>query len=231
VPVAAPSLEIRYLTIIVDSMPELDPQSAVPGPGARAAPPSRAGENAMVDMALVQRMAAGDELALGQLYDRWSDAVHALVVRIVRDDADTEEVVEAVFWQAWQQAARYTSDRGAPGAWLLAMARSRSLDRLRTLRRRHEEQPADDSVVSNAPAVGDPLSELNANERAIRVTAAVQQLPPDQRTVMELAYFEGFSQTEIADKLSVPLGTVKTRARLGLKKLRDALAELREVAS
>jgi RNA polymerase sigma-70 factor, ECF subfamily len=212
-------------------MPERDPQVALPGIGARAAPPSRAGEDAAVDMALIQRMSAGDELALGQLYDRWSDAVHALVARIVRDDTDTEEVVEAVFWQAWQQAGRYTSDRGAPGAWLLAIARSRSLDRLRTLRRRHDEQPADATILTNAPAVGDPLSELNASERAARVTAAVQQLPPDQRVVMELAYFEGLSQTEIAEKLSVPLGTVKTRARLGLRKLRDALAELREVSS
>jgi RNA polymerase sigma-70 factor, ECF subfamily len=212
-------------------MPELDPQFVGPSAGAHTAPPSRAGEDATLDMALVQRMSAGDELALGQLYDRWSDAVHALVVRIVRDETDAEEVVEAVFWQAWQQAGRYTSDRGAPGAWLLAIARSRSLDRLRTLRRRHDEQPADDSVLTNAPAIGDPLSELNASERAMRVTAAVQQLPPDQRAVMELAYFEGLSQTEIADRLDVPLGTVKTRARLGLKKLRDSLAELREVPS
>jgi RNA polymerase sigma-70 factor, ECF subfamily len=182
-----------------------------------------------MDAALVGRMAGGDESALGALYDRWADTVHALVVRIVREEAEAEEVVEAVFWQAWQQAARYTSDRGAPGAWLLAMARSRSLDRLRALRRRRDEQPADDSIFDSQPAAGDPLSELDASERAARVVSALQALPDEQREVLELAYFEGLSQSEIADRLALPLGTVKTRARLALRKLRDRLDALREV--
>jgi RNA polymerase sigma-70 factor, ECF subfamily len=182
-----------------------------------------------VDVAIVGRMAGGDESSLGALYDRWVDAVHALVVRIVRDEAEAEEVVEAVFWQAWQQAARYTSDRGAPGAWLLSMARSRSLDRLRALRRRRDEQPADESIFANQPAVGDPLSELDASERAARVVAALGHLPGEQREVLELAYFDGLSQSEIAERLNLPLGTVKTRARLALRKMRDRLDALREV--
>ncbi|MBC7844270.1 MAG: sigma-70 family RNA polymerase sigma factor [Gemmatimonadaceae bacterium] len=190
---------------------------------------ARPSEDAALDAAIVGRMAGGDESALGALYDRWADAVNALVVRIVRDEAEAEEVVEAVFWQAWQQAARYTTDRGAPGAWLLAMARSRSLDRLRALRRRRDEQPVDDSVFDNQPAVGDPLSELDANERASRVVSALQHLPDEQREVLELAYFEGLSQTEIAERLGLPLGTVKTRARLALRKMRDRLDALREV--
>jgi len=137
-------------------------------------------------------------------------------------------VVEAVFWQGWQQAGRYTGDRGTPGAWLLAIARSRALDRLRTIRRRRDDLAADDSVFANEPAIGDPLSDLNTNERAGRVVAALDTLPPEQRTVLELAYFEGLSQTEIADRLSQPLGTIKTRARLALRKLRDTLSVLRE---
>jgi RNA polymerase sigma-70 factor (ECF subfamily) len=183
----------------------------------------------VLDAAIVERMAGGDESALGALYDRWVDAVNALVVRIVRDEAEAEEVVEAVFWQAWQQAGRYTSDRGAPGAWLLAMARSKSLDRLRSMRRRREEQPVDDSIFDNQPAIGDPLSALNANERATRVVTALHELPVEQREVLELAYFEGLSQTEISERLSLPLGTVKTRARLALRKMRDRLEALREV--
>lgn len=190
---------------------------------------ARPSEDAAIDAAIVGRMAGGDESALGALYDRWADAVNALVVRIVRDEAEAEEVVEAVFWQAWQQAGRYTGDRGAPGAWLLAMARSRSLDRLRALRRRRDEQPVDDSIFDNQAAVGDPLSELDTNERASRVVAALQHLPVEQREVLELAYFEGLSQTEIADRLALPLGTVKTRARLALRKMRDRLDALREV--
>ena len=188
-------------------------------------------ERTAEDVAIIGRAAAGDEQALAALYDRWADAVHTLVVRIVREESDAEEVVEAVFWQAWQQAGRYTSDRGTPGAWLLSMARSRSLDRLRTLRRRRDEQPVDDSVFDSQPAPGDPLSDLDAHDRAQRVTMTLQELPAEQREVLELAYFEGLSQTEIADRLSVPLGTVKTRARLGLRKMRDRLDALREVAS
>lgn len=207
-------------------MPEFDSQSLSPGSAARRA---RSSEDAAVDVAIVGRMAGGDESSLGALYDRWVDAVHALVVRIVRDEAEAEEVVEAVFWQAWQQAVRYTSDRGAPGAWLLSMARSRSLDRLRALRRRRDEQPADDSIFANQPAIGDPLSELDASERAARVVAALSQLPGEQREVLELAYFDGLSQSEIAERLSLPLGTVKTRARLALRKMRDRLDALREV--
>ena len=223
-------VEIRSSLFFVEFMPEFDSQSL---PSPRVAPGSAgrsgASEDAAQDAVIVVRMAGGDESALGALYDRWADAVHALVVRIVRDEPEAEEVVEAVFWQAWQQAGRYTSDRGAPGAWLLAMARSRSLDRLRAMRRRRDEQPADESIFDNQPAIGDPLSELNASERANRVVAALHLLPDEQREVLELAYFEGLSQTEIADRLSLPLGTVKTRARLALRKMRDRLDALREV--
>ena len=184
-----------------------------------------------MDVAVIGRMAGGDESALGALYDRWADAVNALVVRIVRDEVEAEEVVEAVFWQAWQQAGRYTSDRGVPGAWLLTIARSKSLDRLRSLRRRRDEQPADESIFDRQPAVGDPLSILATSERAAHVSAALRQLPDEQREVLELAYFDGLSQSEIAERLTLPLGTVKTRARLALRKMRDRLDALREVQS
>jgi RNA polymerase sigma-70 factor (ECF subfamily) len=186
-------------------------------------------EEAARDAAIVGRMASGDESALGELYDRWVDAVIALVARIVRDAPEAEEVVEVVFWQAWQQAGRFTADRGTVGAWLLAMARSRSLDRLRSLRRRRDEQPADESIFERQPAAGDPLSNLDASDRAAQVIGALQRLPVEQREVLELAYFEGLSQTEIAERLALPLGTVKTRARLALRKLRDRLDALREV--
>ena len=211
-------------------MPELDSQPEPVGAlDGAAGGQYRSADEAAIDAALIERMTDGDESALGALYDRWADAVHALVARIVRDEPEAEEVVEAVFWQAWQQAGRYAPERGAPGAWLLAMARSRSLDRLRSLRRRRDEQPADESIFDNQPAVGDPLSDLDATDRAARVLAALEQLPAEQREVLELAYFEGLSQTEIAERLELPLGTVKTRARLALRKLRDRLDALREV--
>ena len=211
-------------------MPEFDSQP-VPtgGPAHGVAGRAKRSEDAMWDVAIVEQMAGGDESALGALYDRWADAVNALVVRIVRDEAEAEEVVEAVFWQAWQQAGRYTSDRGVPGAWLLTIARSKSLDRLRSLRRRRDEQPADESIFDKQPAVGDPLSILDSNERAAHVSLALRQLPDEQREVLDLAYFDGLSQSEIAERLGLPLGTVKTRARLALRKMRDRLDALREV--
>jgi RNA polymerase sigma-70 factor, ECF subfamily len=188
-------------------------------------------DESAIDAAIVQRMALGEDAALGALYDRWADSVHALVSRIVRDDTEAEEVVEAVFWQAWQQASRYAGERGSPAAWLLSMARSRSLDRLRTLRRRREEQPVDDSVFSEVTAVDDPLAELDAADRAQHVAAALSELPAEQRQVLELAYFDGLSQTEISAQLDVPLGTIKTRARLALRKMRDHLYLLRGEAA
>ena len=210
-------------------MPEFDSQEDPRSRMAAMAGGARNPEDAELDAAIVGRMVAGDESALGALYDRWVDAVMALVARIVRDEPEAEEVVEAVFWQAWQQADRFAGGRGAVGAWLLAMARSRSLDRLRSLRRRRDEQPADESIFDRQPAVGDPLSHVDASERAAKVAVALQTLPAEQREVLELAYFEGLSQTEIAERLSQPLGTVKTRARLALRKLRDRLDALREV--
>ncbi len=225
--------EIRSPHPFVEFMPEFDSDEDLalrPMAAAAAAAGGVVGsEEAARDAAIVGRMASGDESALGELYDRWVDAVIALVARIVRDAPEAEEVVEVVFWQAWQQAGRFTADRGTVGAWLLAMARSRSLDRLRSLRRRRDEQPADESIFERQPAAGDPLSNLDASDRAAQVIGALQRLPVEQREVLELAYFEGLSQTEIAERLALPLGTVKTRARLALRKLRDRLDALREV--
>jgi RNA polymerase sigma-70 factor (ECF subfamily) len=194
-----------------------------------AGPVARIPQAAAQDVALVGLMAAGEGSALAALYDRWVDAVTALVVRIVADAQEAENVVEAAFWQAWQHAGRYAADRGTPGAWLLAMARSRSLDRLRWLRRRHDEQLADETIFERQPAASDPLSNLDARERAHRVMQSMASLPAEQCEVLELAYFRGLSQTEIAERLGQPLGTVKTRARLGLRTLRDRLDALREV--
>jgi RNA polymerase sigma-70 factor, ECF subfamily len=184
--------------------------------------------NTNLEGALVEQMATGDVEALGVLCDRWADAVRALVVRIVSDEADADDVVEAVFWQAWCQADRYEKNRGAAGAWLLTMARSRAIDCLRTRRRRREDLSVDSSIFDSQPALSDPFSELNARERASRVVSAMQSLPDEQRQVLELAYFAGLSQSEISGKLSLPLGTVKTRARLALRKMRDRLEVLRE---
>ncbi len=196
--------------------------------GARPAAPAAAGPEG--DRELVRRMAAGDESALGELYDRFTPLLHSVVLRIVGDADDAEEVVEETFWQAWRQAGRYEESRGGISTWLVMMGRSRALDRVRS-RRRFREEAFDEIPESNVAAEQegpDPLrSALDADVRRI-VAAAVAKLPPEQRQTVELAYFRGMSQTEIAEMTGQPLGTVKTRARLALNKLRDALSVLRE---
>ncbi len=186
------------------------------------------------DADLVRRMAAGDEIALGVLYDRWVKLVHSLALHLLRDPREAEEVVEETFWQAWRQAERYDGARGAVSTWLTTIARSRALDRLRASRRAREEPwsalSAHDveQLLPDESGSGDPQSAAEEGERRSRVRHALADLPPEQREVLELAYFGGLSQTEIAERTKQPLGTVKTRVRLALEKLRGRLTALRE---
>lgn len=180
------------------------------------------------DEALVRRMADGDEQALGVLYDRWHPVVHGVVSRMLRQAEDVEDVVEEAFWQAWKQASRFDRTRGAVQTWLLTIARSRALDRVRALRRRREEplEGDDGQVVVQQAAEGNPGLDAEASERRRIVEAALTGLPPEQREALELGYFGGLSQSEIAERTGQPLGTVKTRMRLALQKLRSQLQVL-----
>ena len=175
-------------------------------------------------------MGAGDEQALGLFYDRWEHAVRTMAVRMVTDSMEAEDVVEDVFWQAWRQASRFDPARGGAGTWLLTMARSRALDRLRSMRRSRDEAGIDDLVESGSEQLAshesNPLEDVERGERSRIVREALQTLPAEQRESLELAYFEGLSQSEIAERTSLPLGTVKTRMRLALQKLRERLGDL-----
>lgn len=182
------------------------------------------------DRELVALMGAGHEHALGELYDRYTLLVHSVVLRVLRDSGDVEEVVEDTFWQAWRQADRFDTERGAISTWLVTIARSRALDRLRSRRRtdmRTETLP-DGAMEQREDATRpSPLDDASMDERRRRVRAAIAELPAEQRATVELAYFGGMSQSEIAAATGEPLGTVKTRTRLALRKLRDGLAALR----
>ena len=175
----------------------------------------------------LRRLAAGDGDAAAGLYDRHARAVYSLALRIVNDEGDAEDVVQEVFAQAWRQAARYDASRGVVGAWLLMMTRSRAIDKLRSARARPDSRAVDDPrVIDEMPAVlRDAPSRIIDAENARLAQRALAELPLLQRLVIELAYYEGLTQREIADRLEQPLGTVKSRLRLGLLKLRDALAE------
>ena len=177
-------------------------------------------------------MAEGDEQALGAFYDRWHPLVNSVVVRILRHRDDADDVVEEIFWQVWRQAGRYEGSRGAAQTWLLTIARSRALDRVRATKRRREDplEGEDGETVVQQVSDNDPgLSAESAERRAI-VLAALAELPVEQREALQLGYFGGLSQSEIAERTGQPLGTIKTRMRLAMQKLRGRLQILREEA-
>ena len=190
--------------------------------------PGRSSESQTEDQGALRQVANGDSGGLGALYDRHGRAVYSLALRILGDEGDAEEVTQDVFAQAWRRARQYDESRGSVAAWLLVMARTRAIDRFRARRVRPEGRVQDDDglTLQQLPAADpDVASELVAAERGQRVRRALEELPFLQRVAIELAYFEGLSQREIAERLEQPLGTVKTRMRLGLMKLRDALVE------
>jgi RNA polymerase sigma-70 factor (ECF subfamily) len=176
------------------------------------------------DAELLRQMAAGNEQALGAFYDRWHPLVHAVVLRVLPSAGDVEDIVEETFWQAWRQAARYEAARGAVQTWILTIARSRALDRVRLTSRRREEP-----IEGESGAQVLQLATESA-ERRVLVVAAMADLPGEQREVLELGYFRGLSQSEIAERTGQPLGTIKTRTRLAMQKLRGSLQVLREDA-
>lgn len=180
--------------------------------GARAGGPRSA--------ALLKRIGDGDAQALAELYDLHAGLVNGLVLRIVRERSDAEDVVQEVFVQAWRQAARFDAGRGSPEAWLCTIARSRALDRLRRRAARREDL-ADDTPGREPARSATPQAEIG-----LAVRQALAGLSPDQRDALELAYYEGLSQSEIAARLGQPLGTVKTRIRTAMLRLRSTLEPL-----
>lgn len=185
------------------------------------------------DQLLFGRMAEGDESALAELYDAWAGRVHTVAFWILRDADEAEDVVEETFWQVWRSAGQFDRRRAAGSTWLMMIARSRALDRLRSRRRRADWTAAastEDALLdqasngqTDAPGAGPEL-----NERHSELASALGSLPSEQRQALELAFLAGLSHAEIAVRTSQPLGTVKTRIRLAMQKLRERLAFLRE---
>jgi RNA polymerase sigma-70 factor (ECF subfamily) len=176
------------------------------------------------DEAALARMARGDHDGLAELYDRHARAIYSLALRILQDRAEAEDVVQDVFAQVWTQAARYDTSRGAVAAWMLMMARSRAIDRLRSQRAR-PDNAADTGATLNVPDAGVPQDlQLLSAEEVARLRRALAELPLLQRVALELAYYEGLTHAEIAERLEEPLGTVKTRIRQAVIRLRESLA-------
>jgi len=173
--------------------------------------------------ALIAAIAAGDRDAFSRFYDLTAPMAFGLIRRVLRDPEAAAEVLQEVFWQVWRDASQFDPRRGSPETWLLMRAKSRAIDTLRSIRRREKTfvMPVDESVAHPAqPGADAPAA---AVEGRGLLESALAQLPAAQRRVIELAFFEGLTQSEIAARLGEPLGTVKTRARLGLERLRGVL--------
>ena len=166
------------------------------------------------DLRLVARLRAGDQQALSALYDRYSSVVYGVALRILQDTGAAEDLLQDIFLQLWRKPDAFDSSRGSLGAWLAVIARNRSIDRLR---QRRPESDIEDCVIASSTDLRDETERSLVIEK---VRVVMNEMSPDQRTAMELAFFEGLTHTEIAEKTGEPLGTIKTRIRSGLQMLR-----------
>lgn len=173
---------------------------------------------------LIAQTAQGDQVALATLYDHTSPHVFGLVLKILNDREAAEEVTLDVYTQVWRQAHTFDRARGAPGAWLMMLARTRAIDRFRAGAAERGRIDSLDAVQWFASDDDTPEQDVEGQQRRRYVQQALAALTAEQRQAIALAYFYGLSQSEIAEKLQLPLGTVKTRMRLGMIKLREALA-------
>ena len=175
------------------------------------------------DVELLHSVARRDELALGLIYDRYRLILFGLMVRILNSREEAEDVLQEVFLQVWRRAADFDERRGRPFTWLITLARSRGIDRLRLLGARHRLTVS--AAQDAAEEISDAANDTFQSEQREIVARALAELSEEQRRILLLAYFEGLTQSEIAKKLDTPLGTVKTRMRSGMIKLRELLGE------
>jgi len=173
---------------------------------------------AVGDTALLSAVRSGDQGAMASLYDRYSGIIYAVALRVLRDTGAAEDILQEVFMQLWRNPALFDASRGNLAAWLAVIARNRSID---ALRKRHPESDLEDCILSVEPDLAGDAERSRAMER---VRGVMGEMPSPQRSALEMAYFEGMSHTEIAQKTGEPLGTVKTRIRAGLLALRKAFA-------
>ena len=173
---------------------------------------------------LIAKTARGDQEAFSRLYDQSSPYIYGLILRVVNQPQIAEEVTMDVYVQVWKQAKSYNVNRGTPMGWLITLARSRAIDRLRSGRLERANVTSIEEVGGLASADANPEDQSSGKQRAEIVRNALTSLPREQRESLMLAYFGGYSQSEISEQLGIPLGTVKTRIRLGMMRLRDALA-------
>lgn len=180
-------------------------------------------DDARADISLIERIVARDETAIAGLYDRHHRLLFGLILRILRDRSEAEEVLQEVFLWVWRSAASFDPARGTVLAWLLVATRSRSIDRLRTRGPAQRAGLRAVEAVPDAPSGEDVEASSASRQWEALCRSAIAELPDEQRRALELAYFDGLTHQEISEKTATPLGTVKTRVRLGLMKLRERI--------
>ena len=180
-----------------------------------------------VELDLLARITKRERAAFEQLYTRYSNILYATAMKFLKEDADAQDVVQDVFIQIWDKAKLYDPAKGKPLTWALTMTRNRSIDRIRAIQRRTRlrDDFEKETVADESAGIREALSGVDASERTQILRDAVGRLSPEQRKVIDLAFFGGLTQSEIADRLGEPLGTVKARARRGLMKLKELLGE------
>lgn len=174
------------------------------------------------EIALIQKISRGDRASFAEFYDKYAGVIYSTALRVLNDPRDAEDVAQEVFVMIWDKAGMYDPSRGKPLTWAVTMTRNKAIDKLRSLQRRfrlrdelEEEAKTDDFTTNRAP-----LEDVESHERSQILRSAVLRLSKEQREVIEMAYFSGLTQNEIADRLQEPLGTVKARIRRGMLKLR-----------
>ena len=179
---------------------------------------SRSRGDAADEMRLIARIRAGEQQAMSELYDRYAKVVYAVALRVLQDAAAAEDVLQDVFLQLWRNPDAFDASRGSLAAWLSVISRHRSIDRVR---QRRPGTDIEECVITSGPDLRDET------ERALvveKIRGALAEMNPDQRTALEMAFFQGLTHAEIAEKTGQPLGTIKTRIRSGLQQLRARFA-------
>ena len=178
-----------------------------------------------IELDLLARVAKRERAAFEQLYSRYANILYATAMKFLKEDADAQDVVQDVFIQIWDKAKLYDPAKGKPLTWALTMTRNRSIDRIRAIQRRTRlrDDFEKETVVDESASLREALSGVDASEKSQILRDAVGRLSPEQKKVIELAFFGGLTQSEVADRLGEPLGTVKARARRGLMKLKEIL--------
>jgi RNA polymerase sigma-70 factor, ECF subfamily len=177
------------------------------------------------DGELVARLKRRDPDAMASLYDRYGRMIYSLILRMVRNDAAAEDLTQETFLRVWNRVHGFDQERGALGPWILAVARNRAIDYLRSVQGREFESALEMERVENPALFSNFENDILNIDRIRRLKSAFEKLTPNQRTVIDLAYYEGLSQVEMAERLKQPLGTVKTWVRTALKVLREELSE------